>query len=175
MAELRAVLAVAGIALGCAVALAATNRLTEAPIEHNETAAERAVLLHLLGADFDDRVPAPDLAQQPAAWDYCGRVRLARLDVAGYGGPIRLLFTLPADGRLGRLALLSHQETPGITDFLRDDAWLATLGNAKATELRSADAITGATITSRAITGGLASALEAPEAFGAIHSLECPP
>jgi electron transport complex protein RnfG len=182
MAELRAILTVSAIGLGCAALLAATHRLTEAPIERNQTAAEREILVGLLGSGYDVRLPAPDLSVQPAIWDYCGRAVLARLDVPGYGGPIRLLFTLdkptaeaPAAARVGRVVLLGHQETPGITDFLQDGRWLDGLAAATAGQLRAADAITGATITSRAITGGLAKALDAPERLGSPRALECSP
>jgi len=183
MAEIRAILTVSAIALGCAALLAATHRFTEALIERNETTAEREILMGLLGSGYDTRLPLPDLSVQPAIWDYCGRALPARLDVPGYGGPIRLLFTLenlPADraptaARLGRVVLLGHQETPGITDFLRDGRWLGGLTAVTASQLRAADAVTGATITSRAITGGLAKALDAPESLGPSRALGCPP
>lgn len=179
MAELRPTLTITGIALGCALILAITNRLTEAPIERNETAAERAILMKALGRHLDDGVPVPDLSAQPAVWDDCGQKQLARLDVAGYAGPIRLLFTTDTGRRSGagllHVLLLGHQETPGITDFLREGTWLDGLAGRSADELRAADAVTGATITSRAITGGLADVLRAPEALGLPQPLgPCP-
>ncbi len=169
MAELKPVLTVAAIALGCALALAATHRLTESRISRNETAAERAVLADVLGRRVDDAL-VPDLAVQPAIWDDCGRMLVARRDVRGYGGPIRLLFTLKGNGRLARVVILGHQETPGITGFLQE-GWLGSLTSTSAGELRAMDAITGATITSRAITDGLAAALDAPEQLGPVRPL----
>lgn len=179
MAEFRAVVTITGIALGCALALAGANRLTETPIGRNETAAQRAILVDALGRELDSSVPTPELSAQPALWDDCGRALLARLDVPGYAGPIRLLFTLETgrrDGpRLGRVVLLGHQETPGITDFLRERVWLDGLSGRSADSLRAADAVTGATITSRAITGGIADVLEVPESLGPPQPLAgCP-
>ena len=100
MADFKAILAVAALALGCALTLAATNRVTEGPIERNERAAERSVLAALLGPLFNDAAPLPDLGIQPAAWDYCGLATLARLDVPGYGGPIRLAFRVGKPGEV---------------------------------------------------------------------------
>ena len=175
MVERRGILTVTGIAFGCALVLAVTHHLTQAPIARNETAAERAILGELLGRSAEEVRAAPDLSLQPAAWDYCGRHRLGRLDLRGYGGPIRTLFTLDPGNRLGRIVLLSHQETPGITDFLHGGDWLGSLSHRSADELRALDAVTGATITSRAIARGIAAALDAPAALGRPRSLACGP
>lgn len=171
MAEARQLLGVIGIALGCAVALAATHTLTAARIHENESAAARRLVGGLLPVAA--KIPLPDLDRPPAAWDYCGGHLLARSDARGYGGPIRLLYVLDAepgpagDGTaytLGRVALLGHQETPGITDFLDDPAWLEQLSGASAAGIESVDTVSGATITSRALTDALASAVRDPAA-----------
>lgn len=186
MVDRASVIALVVIGLGCAVALAVTNRLTEASIARNETARERALLATLVVPAPAEALPVPDLSRSPAIFSLCGQTLLARLDVPGYGGPIRTLFTVtarpeqaaaPADAdpgyRLGRIVLLGHQETPGITDFLQGEAWLAGLSGRVAEDLVGWDAVTGATITSRAISGGLARVLAMPDELGPTLQLEC--
>ena len=81
--------------------------------------------------------------------------------------------------RLGRVRLISHQETPGITDFLNDPAWWAALAGSRAAELEALDAVSGATITSRAIGRHLAAVLREPAAIlgsaGAETAAGCAP
>ena len=186
MVDRRGVIAVVAIGLGCAVALAAANRFTEAPIARNETARERAMLAALVGAGADEALPIPDLSRSPAIWRLCGQTLLARLDLPGYAGPIKALFTVTAlpdqaaapaaaehGYRLGRIVLLAHQETPGITDFLQGEVWLAGLSGHVAKDLGGWDAVTGATITSRAVTGVLARVLAMPDELGPMLQLEC--
>ena len=192
MTELRGILTVIAIGLGCALVLAATHRLTADAIGRNETAADRAVLASVLGASPEATRALPDLSG-PGLWDWCGRMLIARTDVAGYGGPIRILLTMTpapagnveANGageevrarRLIRLALLGHQETPGITDFLKDPEWLATFSGLTADGLADVDAVGGATITTRAIARGLAAVVADPAATTthAPERLDCMP
>jgi len=78
-------------------------------------------------------------------------------DVRGYAGPLNLLVALDEAGRLRGVRHVASRETPSyIADI---DAWLATLAGL---DLRDApltldrvDALTGATVTSRAVLEGI--------------------
>ena len=90
-------------------------------------------------------------------------------EVQGYGGAVRLMVGVDAGGSVTGLRLLSHSETPGLgakassSDFLNQFAGKTgpTLSIVKQppTQAREVQAITGATITSTAVTGGVEQAL----------------
>ncbi len=164
-ASVTGVLQVTALGLGTAALLALTHGLTSERILRNETAELRSALSLLLpeGATLPEPLPAPD--DVPGAWPLCGDALLAQSSASGYAGPLRLLYTLrPAEGRLGRVELVAHQETPGITDFLNDAAWWAALEGQDAAALATLDAVTGATITSEAIGRHLSAVLREPAA-----------
>jgi Na+-translocating ferredoxin:NAD+ oxidoreductase RnfG subunit len=177
MPELRAIARVVLIALACGAALAATNWLTSDRIHFNEAAALRAAVAELLPENVDAPPIPPELDQVPGAWKLCSGHLLGRSDVRGYAGDIRLLYTLESDepsSRLVRLAVLGHQETPGIADFLSSPAWLSNFHYRDAGDVEAMAAITGATITSVAVRDHLASALRDPAGeLGQAIALEC--
>jgi hypothetical protein len=163
---------VALVATLCAALLTLTHALTAPRIAANEALAANARVLALLGE-------APDA---PLAGTWHGDVRalcdgrvLARLRVPGYAGPIRLLAAVrqqPEPALIG-VVVISHLETPGIADFLDqpDRGWLAALSGASAAELSRVDAVSGATISSRAVRRGLESLL----ADAAVTGAQCSP
>lgn len=171
--DLLAITRIIAIALVCAAALTGTNRLTRETIQTNETAALRAAIADLLPDDTIQPAQPAGLDRVPDAWQLCGGYLLGRSDARGYSGDIRLLYTLrrssnggqptaAQDYYLVRLAVLGHQETPGITDFLTDPDWLAGFRGARADQIEAISAITGATITSVAVRDHLAAVLEDP-------------
>ncbi|MBT8446033.1 MAG: RnfABCDGE type electron transport complex subunit G [Gammaproteobacteria bacterium] len=91
----------------------------------------------------------------------------------GYNGPIELLVAIDAAGSVEAVVPLSHIETNGFGDAIEpaNSDWLqafrgATLaaGRSSDWQLRASggryDAISGATVTSRAVVGGVRAALE---------------
>lgn len=90
----------------------------------------------------------------------------------GYGGPIRLLVGILADGRLAGVRVVSHRETPGLGDFIETakSDWIRqfeglSLGNppleqwAVEKDGGRFDQMTGATITPRAVVKAIRKAL----------------
>lgn len=73
-------------------------------------------------------------------------------EMRGYGGPINLLLSISADGSIKGVRLVASRETPSYVVGL--DRWLDRLkGRSVLSPLsRDVDAMTGATITCRAIT-----------------------
>ena len=179
MAERREIATVMLIALGCALTLASVNWATTDRIRQNESRALRADLIELLGDARALPETLPGLRQRPGSWQFCNGRLLGYSEAPGYGGPIRLLYTL--DLRASPPILLAvrieaHQETPGIVDFLRDpEAWLVAFEARSRLTISEVDGVTGATITTRAVTDHLQFVLTDPEAaLGAAIPVSCP-
>lgn len=96
----------------------------------------------------------------------------------GYNGDIRLLLAIDRGGRLLGLQLLGHRETPGLGDAIARPDWQSQfLGRALDSpphpgwRLRrdggDFDALTGATISSRALLGAVRRALQFVARHGA--------
>ena len=83
-------------------------------------------------------------------------------DGRGYGGRIGILVGLEVDRAVRGIRIISHQETPGLgakitsLDFLDQFAGLSTGELAIRRDGGAVDAITGATISSRAVAEGVA-------------------
>lgn len=83
----------------------------------------------------------------------------------GYGGKIGILVGLETNRALRGIRIISHQETPGLgakitdTDFLDQFAGLVPDQLVLARDGGAVDAITGATISSRAVAEGVAAGL----------------
>lgn len=108
---------------------------------------------------------------------------------AGYSGAIRLLTAVSVDGKVQRVQVMEHHETPGLGDKLdrKKSNWIDSFNQQS---LQSADdkrwavrkdggmfdAFTGATITPRAVVSGVKQVLlllrEQPELL--IHAKACP-
>ncbi len=69
-----------------------------------------------------------------------------------------------AEPTLAGVRIVAQQETPGIADFLGhpEQGWVASLSGSTAAELGRVDGVSGATITSRALTRSLAAGLSRP-------------
>jgi len=163
------------IGLGCAVLLAATAHLTADRIQHN-----RAVQQSRAIAWLTDRTDAPaDQRWEDNRWRFCADtttaervadgpvasgLTLVRGTAPGYGGAIHWMLAAEtgASGLLiRRLLITSHQETPGIADFLDDPqhGWLQRFAG-RGAEVADLEGISGATITTRALTRNIGEALQ---------------
>jgi len=152
---LQSILALVSIALVCATLLAGTRALTTSQITANHARLADSELRALLGREVG--LVAENWIDD--LWLRCDGSLIGRARIAGYAGPIELLVALRGD-RLGRLAgvrITRHQETPGIAEFLNqpDTGWLAALKDSDVAELDATDAVTGATITSKAVLAAL--------------------
>lgn len=88
----------------------------------------------------------------------------------GYGGAIEMMVGITTDGKVSGIKILSHSETPGLGANAETPQFSGQYKDKPAKELEvvkgtaSADnqiaAITGATITSRAVTKGVNEAIE---------------
>ena len=183
MPDLIAIVRAVAIALACAGALAATAWLTSDRLQYNEAAALRSAITALLPADETAPAYPPEIDRVPGLWSLCTGHLLGRSNVSGYGGDVRLLYTLQSPPsragatsslQLVRLSVLGHQETPGIADFLTDPDWLGEFADRDAAAVEVLSAVTGATITSVAVRDHLAAVLRAPgERLGEPMAADC--
>jgi electron transport complex protein RnfG len=83
------------------------------------------------------------------------------LQAGGYGGAIDILVGIEPDGKLRGIRIISQQETPGLGAKIIESAFLDQFVGVAVNELDlsrdggSIDAITGATISSRAVVQAL--------------------
>lgn len=161
----------------CAGLLAITASLTREQIEHNRNRQFLDLVETLTGTPPTDAIvwqgDVAPLCDGPG--DAPERL-LLRGRAPGYGGTIHWLAAADvtaANPRLTGLRITAHQETPGIADFLNlpDRGWLATLPGRDADEVAAVNAVSGATITSRALRDGVAARLGDP----ALADVKCDP
>lgn len=117
----------------------------------------------LEGGDFPGVVSVEEALAGGVSVGFC-----VTLDTAGYGGEIRLLVGIGSDGAITGVEILSHSETPGLGAKAADESFRAPLkgmtGPVEVTKQQprtnEVEAISGATITTRAVADGLNRALD---------------
>ena len=174
-----AAIAIAAVVAVAVVALA--YRIAAPRIEAHRHAEAIALLTEVLGGLPFDNDPLTDMiaVRDPALLGTdrplpVHRVRLAGQPVAalietvaprGYGGTIRLLVAVTPDGKVIGVRVLEHHETPGVGDRIESgrSGWLKqfidrSLGGppdsrwALRRDGGDYDQLSGATVTSRAVT-----------------------
>ncbi len=85
---------------------------------------------------------------------------------SGFGGEITMVVGVSSDGKVIGTAIISMSETPGLGTNAAKDSFLKQFAGQSGTQAvkkdgGKIDALTGATITSRAVSKGVTAALEA--------------
>lgn len=195
MAALRQLLLFAAIAAAGAAVLTGLHLATANRSAHNVQQAADRLLLQAIAVPEADRaslLPGPQTADTTLlglrAPQHIVLVRRDGATIAvivplvareGYGGDIQLLAGITADGRITGVHVLAQRETPGLGAAIADSNWLdgftgtSLLDPAVAQWLPknqggAFDAITGATMTSRAVIKAVRQALE----YFAVHRAE---
>lgn len=96
-------------------------------------------------------------------------------ETKGYGGTIKMLAAITTDGKAIDYKILEHNETPGLGDNANTDKFRKQFKGKAAEDLevvkvptdKNIQALTGATITSRAVTKGIREAVEEVNAYTA--------
>lgn len=149
---LQGVVVTAALMAAAGAILAAVQQLTEERVRANALAAERQVVRELAGVAAT--VPDDSLL-------LCERDLVLRRDTTrGYGGEVDYIVAFAQDGRIAGVRVLHHAETPGFADILLPQSdWLAGFGAGEAEGEGEGEAevhaVTGATITSRAVIDGV--------------------
>jgi electron transport complex protein RnfG len=174
------------ISVAATLAVTWMERNTRAAIAANEQAQKLAILATVLPAGTydnyqeqavsllsDSELAGSSDAQPVYSARKNGEVVASVLTVTapdGYTGPIQLLVGISRDGTLTGVRVIRHRETPGLGDRIDPDKsdWInifnglesnAAGGVALREDGGTIDHITGATITSRAVTNAVANAL----------------
>lgn len=160
------------ICLVLATLLAGTNALTEAPIaKQSEAKANEARQIVLPDADsFED---ANISASENEI--YYGMKNGEKIgctittSAKGYGGDVKVMVGIDvATGKVTGISILSHSETPGLGANASNESFTSQFKGypfGKETSESEITAITGATITSVAVTNAVDTALEDYESF----------
>jgi len=139
---LKSILVLFAAALLSAIALAVTNNLTAEPIRRNNQRAR-------------------DEAHKTIG-DYAFAFEVAS---KGYGGEINMIVGISSFGDVTGVAIISMNETIGVGAKTRDPAFLEQfIGKRNGVSVGrgpyNVDAVTGATVSSRAIAAGVSEALD---------------
>ena len=188
-AVMRSGVTLASIAAICTALVAFTYRLTDQRIAANEQAwLEQSLQPALSGLFFDSGVsesaltiPAPH--ELPGSEDaiiyrvYSGQSPVAALFVVsardGYAGAIKMLVGVGMEGAVTGVHVLAHRETPGLGDRIESDKsdWVKqfdgrSLANPGSDDWKikrnggEFDALTGASVTSRAVVKAVKETLQ---------------
>lgn len=167
---------VCGIAAG---SLAFVNKATAPQIAEYARIAQEEALKKVSPQADSFTVVTPD-----AAWDAMaggqkiGSVR--QVSIQGYSGPIVVMFGLDAQGAVTGARVLSHTETPGLGAKITTNAFISQYMGKTVDQVvlkkddptrGTIDAISAATISSRAVTKAIREAMTAAasEAGGAVQ------
>jgi electron transport complex protein RnfG len=169
MRDFTKMISVLFIACGLAAgSLALVNAVTKEPIaSHGKR--QRDLALREVFPDADEfKNIAPD-----RVWEALRKGQTAghvfQTQVQGYNGAITLMFGTDSDGTVTGLRVLSHTETPGLGAKIATAQFRDQFKNKRLEQLilkkddpakGQIDAITGATISSRAVTNTMRSTLE---------------
>lgn len=152
--------------------LGMTNSVTAPIIEKlaEETEIKSRQIVFADAASFGEETEA-DGTSIVAALDENGNVigHVVVNTAKGYGGDISVMTGVDADGKVTGVNILSHAETAGLGAKVAEqsfrDRFIGLIGGITVSKDKagenSIDAITGATITSRAVTEAVNAAIEA--------------
>ncbi len=145
-----------------------TQALSERRIEANRQAHQQALLESLAPQGTAKLVASQAVGKRWQALDESGALlaTLQHSSAVGYAGPIELLVALTPQRRVTAVRVVDHRETPGLGDAIeyRKSPWIDQFEGLARHQLDLApqgaiDALTGATITSRAVIQAVNKAL----------------
>lgn len=165
------------IALLAAAALGYTNYITKGPIAEQQQAAKELSMAQVLSAaDHFEAAGVPDewtdrIAEAHIGYDADNNMAGYAITAVqkGFGGAVSVMVGFDSDGSCTGASILSHNETPGLGAEAAKPAFIDQYNGKTAplTVTKSGSpgeseiqAITGATITSRAVTDAVNNAAE---------------
>lgn len=173
---LRCAVVLFAVAASVALLLATVNMLTAGAIARNEAAAEQAALFEVMpGAESFEELNIEDILGDGVEKVYAASgadgesvgccVKIAQ---NGYGGIIGAVVGVGSDGKVTGVSVISHAETPGLganiekesfrQQYIGQKSVSVVKSGAKAGEI---NAVTGATVSSKALSEGVNKAVEA--------------
>ncbi len=154
-----------------ALLLSCVNALTAPTIAAN-TEAEKKSAIAAIFSDADEIAPS-DITTADIDSIYIASKNGSPIGYAasvspnGFGGALELMVGISTDGSVAGIKLVSHSETPGLGSRVSEDSFLGQFSglSGKISLGSDVDAITGSTISSKAVTSGVNSALAAYESI----------
>ncbi|MBU0614561.1 MAG: RnfABCDGE type electron transport complex subunit G [Nanoarchaeota archaeon] len=148
-------------------ALALTNQYTSDQIEKQKELALTTALNKVIDADSFESVGNDYVAYKDS--QVVGKVMM--IEVSGYASMIKALVGVDNDNKITGIDVLEQAETPGLGAKIASEEFKGQFMGKSSDALAirkdggNIDAITGATISSRAITNAVKSALEGADAI----------
>ncbi|MDR2360182.1 MAG: RnfABCDGE type electron transport complex subunit G [Oscillospiraceae bacterium] len=165
------VVVLAIICAAAAIALGAVNSVTEKPISDNLRDKSEAAMREVFASSYYDEIEF-DAARHPLVTRFyeADGGYVAEVAPNGFNGAVTLMVGICADEgnqdkylTISGVAVVSHSETSGLGAEAQNPDWLAQFVGNRHSELSkdggSIDALTGATITSRAVVSGVNAAI----------------
>lgn len=170
----------------CALLLGVVNQITAPLIEQNDANTRNMAMSEIIAdAEFTE-VEVPEEVSKPtdknataitgvykATKDGADAGYCVQVNPKGFGGALTMIVGINADGTVAGAKVTAHAETPGLGAKSQDVEWIAQYAGQPADgslavtkDGGTINAITGATITSRAVTTGVNAAAEYVAALG---------
>ena len=156
------------ITAAVAAALAGVNALTKKPIADAKEAKIRSAIAQVLEGDAKPMILTGDTGMVMSAYQSENGYAV-EVAPAGFGGQITMMVGVANDGTITGISIVSHSETAGLGSVAAEDSAKGTAFREQFTGLTGQlkvdkdggqiDSLTGATISSRAITEGVNAAL----------------
>ena len=172
---LKKTVKLSGILLAICVAMAlllgVTNEATKNTIALRQQEAKNAAMSQVIPAKTYNllRITPDDHELYAAFNDYDLVGYAVSLSESGYGGEINMMIGIKADRTVSGISITDMSETPGLGDNAKNPEFTDMFKNLDADEAKlTADggkvqALSGATVTSKAVTGGVQRALKIVE------------
>lgn len=158
------------ISFVCALLLGLCSEITKEPIAAQEKKTQDDAMMAVLpNATFEEIEfePSGTITMVNQAKDSSGNVIGYVINCApsGFGGNVGMMVGVDTEGVITGLRVLSHSETPGLGALSTDPSFYEQFSGKSGNLAVNKDngdivAITGATITSRAVTSGANEAIE---------------
>lgn len=166
----RLILSLFVICLIVGVCLALANYYTKDQIAAASQQKMEAAMSAVLEADSYDQVDYSGSDIVTAAYKAGESGWVVRVAPSGFGGAIDMMVGVDNDGAVTGVAIIKMTETAGLGAKASDEAFIGQFVGKSGTvtvtkDGGEIDAITGATITSRAVSKGVTAALDAAESL----------
>ena len=155
----------------CAVLLGLVNNITAGPIAAANEAATNAAMQAVLPADSYEQVEyTGGNALVTAVYKAGDAGYVVQVAPSGFGGNLVVMVGVGADGTCTGVSIISHAETCGLgANATKEDFRAQFVGKANVAVTKDGGdiaALTGATITSRAVCDGVNAAIAAAASVG---------
>ena len=161
----RIIICLTVICLFVAGLLGVVNHYTKPQSIANENAEKQEAIKSIFGEGIESKKVSEEDAENELyvilkdgkVFGYCAEVA-----PNGFGGEIKMMVGVDYEGKVCGANIVTMSETPGLGSRTKEEAWFLEQFAGKSGELavgNGVDAITGATISSKAVTKGVSDAL----------------